>query len=94
VIDAAGVTARIKGLAACHLGDQAHRLAKTENRYYVDADHQQDQALLFFPDVVRFFKDDACRYCNLDGACDGFFATYLRRPGFPPLQPIEASPVG
>ena len=29
---------------------------RTTNRYYVDADHQCDEALMFFPDVVRFFK--------------------------------------
>jgi hypothetical protein len=91
VIDSAGVTARIKGLAACHLDEQAHRLAKTENRYYIDADHQLAQSLLFFPDVVRFFKDEPCRFCSLNGACDGSFSTYLRRPGFPPLKPIEPS---
>jgi hypothetical protein len=47
--------------------------------------------MMFFPDVVRFFKGDACRFCALDGECDGFFATYLRRPGFPSLEPIDRS---
>jgi hypothetical protein len=88
-LDAAGVEVQIKGLAACHLGDQAHRLGRTHNRYYVDADHQEDQALMFFPDVVRFHKAEACRFCALDASCDGFFSTYLRRAGFPPLKPIE-----
>jgi hypothetical protein len=88
-LDAAGVAVQIKGLAACHLGDQAHRLGRTHNRYYVDADHQEDQALMFFPDVVRFHKAEACRFCALDGSCDGSFSTYLRRAGFPPLKPID-----
>ena len=93
-LDQAHVEARIKGLPACHLGTDAQRLGKTSNRFYVDADHQMDQALVFFPDVVSFFKDDACRFCSANDACDGFFATYLRRPGFPPLSPIEASTAG
>mgnify|MGYP003950537395 CR=1 FL=1 len=91
VLERSGIHARIKGLPACHLGEDAHRLGRTSNRYYVDADHQCGEAMMFFPDVVRFFKGEACRFCSLDGECDGFFATYLRRPGFPSLQPIDAS---
>ena len=45
---------------------------------------------MFFPDVVRFHKSEVCRFCTQDGSCDGFFSTYLRRPGFPPLKPFEA----
>ena len=89
-LDQAGIQVQIKGLPACHLDEQAHRLAKTQNRYYVDADNQRRDALLFFPDVVRFHKSDGCRHCTADNSCDGFFATYLRRPGFPSLQPISA----
>jgi len=89
ILDQAGISVQIKGLPACHLGPEAHRLGKTHNRYYVDADHQKEHALLFFPDVVRFHKADVCRFCAATGTCDGFFATYLRRDGFPPLQPIE-----
>ncbi len=88
-LDAAGVETFIKGLPACHLGGDARRLGKTGNRYYVDADHQQEAALMFFPDVASFYKDEACRFCSMDDSCDGFFATYLRRPGFPPLRPLE-----
>jgi hypothetical protein len=55
----------------------------------VDADHQLEGALLFFPDVVAFFKGEDCRFCRCDTKCDGFFATYLRRPGFPPLSPLS-----
>ena len=90
-LDDAGIDVQIKGLPACHLEGEAHRLAKTQNRYYVDADNQTTDALLFFPDVVRFHKSEGCRHCAADHACDGFFATYLRRPGFPRLQPIPAS---
>ena len=88
-LDRAGVSAQIKGLPACHLGRDAHRLGRTSNRYYVDADHQTTDALVFFPDVVRFHKDDVCRFCTQNEQCDGFFSTYLRRPGFPPLRPVE-----
>jgi hypothetical protein len=92
LFDESGIRVQLKGLPACHLGTEAHRLAKTHNRYYVDADHQTANALMFFPDVVRFHKADACRFCSMDGTCDGFFATYLRRPGFPALKPIDPLP--
>ena len=75
VLDSAGVAVQVKGLPACHLGPDAHRLGRTSNRYYVDADHQMKRALVFFPDVVRFHKDDGCRFCVKDDVCDGFFST-------------------
>ena len=89
ILDAAGLPASLKGLAACYLGADAHRLRRTANRWYVDADHQREAALRFFPDVVSFYKDEMCRFCSQNGSCDGFFAAYLRRPGFPQLSPIE-----
>lgn len=89
ILDAAELNATIKGLPACFLGRDAHRLRRTGNRWYVDADHQRDQALLFFPDVVSFHKDEVCRFCTADPRCDGFFAAYLRRPGFPQLEPVD-----
>lgn len=87
-LDAAQLPARIKGLPACHLGPHAQRLGRTANRWYVDAEHQGAAALLFFPDVVAFHKDDACRYCPADARCDGSFAAWLARPGCPPLRPV------
>lgn len=89
ILDAAGLDAAIKGLPACHLQELAPRLGRTSNRWYVDADHQQGEALLFFPDVVRFHKEDLCRFCARDGSCDGFFADYLRRSDVPPLRPLD-----
>jgi hypothetical protein len=89
VLDAAGLNVGIKGLPACLLGKQARRLRRTANRWYVDADHQGAQALLFFPDVVAFHKDEICRFCAADERCDGFFSAYLRRPGAAQLQPID-----
>ena len=88
-VEAAGVAVHVKGLPACYLDELASRLGRSANRWYVDADHQRDRALLFFPGVVAFFKEDTCRFCSRDGACDGFFGTYLRRSGFPALTPIS-----
>ncbi len=85
----AGAEPRIKGLPACYLEDLADRLHPSSNRWYVDADHQRGDALLFFPDVLAFHKDDACRFCACDGRCDGFFGAWLRLPGFPALDPIR-----
>lgn len=90
-LEATGARVWIKGLPACYLGDLARLVHRSANRWYVDADHQEGKALMFFPDVVTFYKEEACRFCALDGRCDGFFATFLRRPGFPPLAPIEAA---
>ncbi len=88
LLAAEGIRPRVKGLPACYLGEHASCLGSSQNRWYVDADHQEERALLFFPDVVSFHKEEVCRFCRLDEACDGFFATYLRRPGFPPLDPV------
>ncbi len=84
-----GLRVDLKGLPACYLGPLASRLRRTSNRFYVDAEHQCVDALMFFPDVVAFTKVEACRFCDADGCCDGFFATYLRRSGFPALEPLQ-----
>ncbi len=90
-LERAGIGVSIKGLPACYLraGLRGH-ISRSANRWYVDADHQRGAAILFFPGVVRFTKEEACRFCAAGDRCDGFFATYLRRPGFPPLEPIAA----
>lgn len=85
-----GVTATptlVRGLPACHLPELADRFRRTTNRWYVDAGHQRADALLFLPDVVRFAKSDACRFCTQDRSCDGFFQPYLDS-GHPPLRPV------
>lgn len=87
-LDRAGVPAAVKGLPACHLERYGHLVDRTGNRWYVDADHQRDDALLFLPDVVAFHKDDACRFCRRSDDCDGFFREWLARPGTPPLSPL------
>lgn len=88
ILRASGVPCAIKGLPACYLGELGVDLRRSGNRWYVDADRQLDRALLFFPDVVAFYKGDVCRFCSRDGSCDGFFAAYLRRPGFPALTAL------
>jgi hypothetical protein len=88
-LEAVGAEPRIKGLPACYLGSLAEHLGPSSNRFYVDADHQLHQALMFFPHVLSFHKGDACRFCSRDSRCDGFFAEWLRLPGFPPLEPLQ-----
>lgn len=93
VLERGGVVVGVKGLPGCYLGGLARLLWKSANRWYVDADHQCGGAVLFYPEVARFHKDEACRFCSLDPACDGFFSTYLRREGFPALAPVQPEPV-
>lgn len=88
VLESAGRAVNIKGLPVCYLAGLARLVRRTNNRWYVDADHQQDQALLFFPGVVSFHKEDTCRFCTADAHCDGFFSEYLSRDGFPALSPL------
>lgn len=88
MLERASIRPRIKGLPACYLGEHYRLLGRSYNRFYVDADHQLNEALYFFPDVVSFQKEEICRFCSQDQNCDGFFATYLRRSGFPPLEPL------
>ena len=87
---AAGLPVRLKGLPACHLGPHAAHLGRTANRWYVDAEHQREDALLFLPDVLSFHKDDVCRFCSADPVCDGSFAAWLALPGSTPLRPITS----
>lgn len=88
-LERTGLSISIKGLPGCYLGELAKYIHRSSNRWYVDADHQLEQAVLFFPKVVSFTKEESCRFCSLDARCDGFFETYLRRPGFPALEPIQ-----
>ena len=83
---AAGIAAGIKGLPACRL-EQPNRLWRSANRWYVDVDHQRENALLFFPNVVRFVKGDACRFCAADGRCDGAPAAWVEAGLAGPFEP-------
>jgi len=87
-LDEAGIEAAVKGLPACYLGTHGGRLARTTNRWYVDADHQQGDALLFFPGVASFYKSEVCRFCAADYRCDGYFKAYLERDGAQALRPV------
>jgi len=88
-LEAAGCAVSIKGLPLCALGPLARVAGRTRNRWYVDAAHQGPDALLFFPDVLRFSKLDACRFCGLEADCDGAPARWLalRRAGM--LHPVD-----
>ncbi len=88
-LERGGLSISIKGLPGCYLGELAQYIHRSSNRWYVDADHQLDKAVLFFPQVVSFTKEESCRFCSMDARCDGFFDTYLRRPGFPALYPVQ-----
>lgn len=80
---------RVQGLPACYLGPHHLRTRRASNRWYVDAEHQMEAALRFFPDVTQFHKEDGCRFCTADGHCDGFFAQWAGRPEFPPMEPLD-----
>lgn len=90
ILDAEGVPCHVKGLPACALGVVGpERLLRSGNRWYVDAAHQKDEALLFFPDVVRFAKGDVCRFCTWGDRCDGAPAPWLERGLSGPLRPFS-----
>lgn len=89
-LDAAGLPAGVKGLPACALGEvPPERLWRSANRWYVDAAHQRDAALLFFPDVVRFARTEACRFCAWAGRCDGAPEPWLQAGLAGRLHPLD-----
>lgn len=90
-LDAAEVPVHIKGMPACRLGSLASRVTRSGNRWYIDADHQNDRALLFFPDVVRFLRVDECRFCVAADHCDGPPEMWWRRGLCGVIRAIEAS---
>jgi hypothetical protein len=82
----------IAGIPACLAGRHGERVTRARNRWYVDGDHPASRALLFFPEVVRYAKLDACRFCAADARCDGVARVWLEAGGAPRLTPIrEAS---
>ena len=81
----------IKGLPLCALGPLAAHGSRTSNRWYVDAAHQQGEALLFFPDVLRMAKHDVCRTCIVEARCDGAPARWLDQRLAGRLRPVTRS---
>ena len=85
----------IKGLPLCTLLPLSARLGLRErvwqsaNRFYVDADHQQGEALLLRPDLVRLTKVDSCRFCKVERQCEGVAAEWLEAGLTGGLHPIE-----
>lgn len=73
----AGIEVSLKGLPICHLGEAGALVHRTANRFYVDAGHQREHALMFFPDVLRFARPDPCRFCAAFARCDGAPARWL-----------------
>ena len=93
-LEGAGMRVRVRGLPPCVLsttsmaGKWMGRACRTSNRWYVDADHQRDQALSFFPEVVRFAKPDSCRFCAASHRCDGVVEEWLSLGLTGPLTPL------
>lgn len=85
----------IKGLPPCLLvagmPEVVGHVGRSSNRWYVDAGHQRDRALLFLPDVVQFAKREGCRFCDLDPHCDGVAERWLRTGLVPALVPIRGT---
>ncbi|MEQ1565630.1 MAG: hypothetical protein ABMA64_08335 [Myxococcota bacterium] len=79
----------VKGLPPCLVGEVlgTERVSRSANRWYVDADHQRERALLFFPDVVRYAKREVCRFCTADVRCDGVADRWLREGRVPEFHP-------
>ncbi len=88
ILDAVGIQVGIKGLPVCTLGALGDRLWRSGNRWYVDAEHQQGEALLFFPDVLRFSKVEDCRFCSADPRCDGVPDQWLAQGLAGRLEPV------
>ena len=88
-LKSAGISWVVKGLPVCWLGGLEVQAGRSANRWYVDAAHQREEALLFFPDVVQMTKAEPCRFCSMNSECDGFFDEWLARGGYPSLSPSE-----
>ena len=91
-VRAAGLAVVVKGLPPCTLASIPDGVAlawRTRNRWVVDADHQRERALLFFPDILRFARPDSCRVCAWATRCDGVAAPWLEAGLAGPLTPIQ-----
>ena len=91
-LDPSSTPWRVQGLPACYLPEAHRRTRRAGNRWYVDSEHQLEEALRFFPDVMRFYKSEGCRFCVLDGRCDGFFEQWIGESQLPKLEPVTVTP--
>ncbi|TVQ86749.1 MAG: hypothetical protein EA397_19500 [Deltaproteobacteria bacterium] len=91
-LDRAGIGVSIKGLPLCGLGPAGRFVHRTRNRFYVDAAHQREHALLFFPEVLRFVRPDPCRFCAVASDCDGAPARWLQEGLAGPIRPVTTPP--
>jgi len=88
----------LKGLPPCGWGSPipeglaplVDEVRRTRNRFYVDAEHQLDQALVFFPDLVQWTKSDRCRCCRIDARCDGVVGAWYDRGLAGAMEPLDA----
>lgn len=87
--DAAGVPVGVKGFPLCVLGTHLKRAWRSKNRFYVDAEHQRDNALLFFPEVIQLQKLDRCRQCAVSHKCDGAPPKWLELGITGVIEPVE-----
>lgn len=79
----------LAGIPPCVAGRHGVRSTRARNRWYVDADHPASEPLMFFPDVVRYAKLDACRFCAADARCDGVARAWLDAGPGVPLAPLR-----
>ena len=90
----AGIAVGVKGIPPCVLapgavtGAWSERVWRSANRFYVDADHQRAEALMFFPDLVRFTKVEACRFCRVRDRCDGVVDAWYAQGLVGALRPV------
>jgi len=78
----------VKGMTPCQLHGTPAVAETTGNRWYVDADHMLQQALLFFPALVPRAKPDSCRWCAAARTCDGLPVPWLDQGRAGPLEPL------
>ena len=87
--DVAQIPVGLKGFPLCVLGEYSSRAWRSKNRYYVDAGHQLENALLFFPDIIQLQKLDRCRQCIVSHQCDGIPPQWLALGLTGPIEPVE-----
>lgn len=97
LLASAGVPVGVKGLPPCLLapgpvvGRWAEHAWRSANRWYVDADHQKDEALVFFPELVRLTKVEACRFCSVSDRCEGVVEEWLGQGLVGVLTPVRGA---